>query len=167
MRDADFDRLYSAHAQGLFAFLAYRTGNRTLAEDLVADTFERALRARRHFDRRRGGEKAWLYAIALNLVRDHARREGAGARALERAGPAGPPMEDASLEGVEQRDALQGALAQLTPQEREAVALKFAAELTLREIAQTTGEPMTTVEGRVYRGLRKLREALDGEQFPR
>lgn len=92
MRDADFDRLYSAHAQGLFAFLAYRTGNRTLAEDLVADTFERALRARRRFDRRRGGEKAWLYAIALNLVRDHARREGAGARALERAGPAGPPI---------------------------------------------------------------------------
>ena len=44
------------------------------------------------------------------------------------------------------------------------MALKFAADLTLREIAAATGESMTTVEGRVYRGLRKLRQAMDGEQ---
>ena len=60
MRAADFERIYDAHAQGLFAFLIYRTGDRAVAEDLVADTFERALRARRRFDLRRGGEKAWL-----------------------------------------------------------------------------------------------------------
>jgi RNA polymerase sigma factor (sigma-70 family) len=165
MREGDFERLYDTHAQGLFAFLAYRTGDRTLAEDLVADTFERALRARRRFDRRRGGEKAWLYAIALNLLRDHARREGAGARARERAGePVLADPEGGLPERVERRDELRAALAQLSPQEREAVALKFAADLTLREIAAATGESMTTVEGRVYRGLRKLRQAMDGEQ---
>ena len=71
-----------------------------------------------------------------------------------------------SLERVEQRDELRTALARLSPQEREAVALKFAADLTLREIAAATGESMTTAEGRVYRGLRKLREAMDGEQAP-
>ena len=58
MRDADFERLYGQHAEPLFAFLAYRTGDRVLAEDLLADTFERALRARRRFDRRRGSEKS-------------------------------------------------------------------------------------------------------------
>ena len=44
MRDDEFERLYEAEAQGLFGFLAYRTGDRALAEDLLADTFERALR---------------------------------------------------------------------------------------------------------------------------
>ena len=46
MRDDEFERLYAAEAAGLFSFLAYRTGDRALAEDLLADAFERALRAR-------------------------------------------------------------------------------------------------------------------------
>src|SRR5919206_4564435 len=83
MRDEDFERLYEREAQPLFGFLAYRTGDRALAEDLLADTFERALRARARFDRRRGSQKTWLYAIALNCLRDHARRHAAEGRALE------------------------------------------------------------------------------------
>src|SRR5919107_5496712 len=74
MRRDDFERLYEEHAQPLYGFLAYRTGDSALAEDLLADTFERALRARRRFDPRRAGEKTWLYAIALNLLRDGVRR---------------------------------------------------------------------------------------------
>src|SRR5688572_20268561 len=86
MREEEFERLYASHAQRLFGFLVYRTGNRALAEDLVADTFERAMRARRRFDRRRASETTWLYTIALNLLRDHGRRSTAEARALERHG---------------------------------------------------------------------------------
>jgi RNA polymerase sigma-70 factor (ECF subfamily) len=62
--------------------------------------------------------------------------------------------------GVEHRDELTRALATLSAEEREAVALRFGAELTVPEIAKVLGEPLTTVEGRVYRALRKLREAL-------
>lgn len=57
MRAEDFDRLYSEHGQALFGFLVYRRGDRVLAEDLVADTFERVLRTRARFDRRKGKEK--------------------------------------------------------------------------------------------------------------
>src|SRR5215217_1839783 len=160
MRDADFERLYNAEAAGLFSFLAYRTGDRALAEDLLADTFERALRARSRFDRRRGSEKTWIYAIALNLLRDNARRSAAEARALERAGGRGEGMDDPALAGIEHRDELQRALATLAPEEREAIALRFGAELTMPELAKLLGEPLTTVEGRVYRALRKLRDEL-------
>jgi RNA polymerase sigma factor (sigma-70 family) len=159
MRDDDFERLYAAEAQGLFGFLAYRTGDRSLAEDLLADTFERALRSRRRFDRRRGSAKTWLYAIALNLLRDHARRAAAEGRALERAGPPltrSPEFGDA----VEHRDVVQRALGTLSPEEREAIALRFGADLTLPEMAKLLDLPLTTVEGRVYRALRKLRERL-------
>ena len=158
MRDADFERLYEREAQGLYGFLAYRTGDRALAEDLLADTFERALRARRGFDRRRGTERNWLYAIALNLLRDHARRSAAAERALERTGPAATSVDPPPFEA---RDAVQRALHVLSPEEREAIALRFGAELTVPEMAEALGEPLTTVEGRVYRALRKLRTELD------
>jgi RNA polymerase sigma factor (sigma-70 family) len=167
MRDADFERLYADEAAGLFSFLAYRTGDRALAEDLLADAFERALRARRRFDRRRGSAKTWLYAIALNVLRDHARRAAAEARAYERDGALAAAGLDAALAGVEHRDEIQRALAGLSSEEREAIALRFGAELTVPEIAELLGESLTTMEGRVYRALRKLRAVLAEDRPPR
>jgi RNA polymerase sigma-70 factor (ECF subfamily) len=158
LNDSEFERLYAAEAQGLFAFLAYRTGDRALAEDLLADAFERALRSRVKYDRRRGSEKTWLYSIALNLLRDHARRVAAEGRALERVGVGGEGYD--AYSGIEARDELGRALGVLSGPEREAIALRFGAELTVPEVAVVLGEPLTTIEGRVYRALRKLREAL-------
>ena len=158
MRDDQFERLYAEHAEALLGFLVYRTGDRVLAEDLVADTFERALRARRRFDRRRGKEKTWLYSIALNLLRDHARRAKIQAHALERTGATEAVPGD--LDAVEARDAVGRALSVLSDEEREAIALRFGADLTVPEIADLLGEKLTTVEGRVYRALRKLRDAM-------
>lgn len=161
MRRADFERLYAEHAQRLFGFLVYRTGDRALAEDLLADAFEAAYRARTRFDRRRASERTWLYTIALNRLRDHARRRAAEARAYERV-TADLPTEapDAALDGVEDRDLVVRSLPALSDEERECVALRFGAQLSLKEIAATLGEPVTTVEGRLYRALRKLRDEL-------
>jgi len=166
MRDPDFERMYAEHADGLFAFLAYRTGNRALAEDLLADTFERVLRSRRRFDPRRGKEKSWIYAIALNCLRDHQRRAGAETRALERTGPDAGAAADADLLQVERRDTVGRAMELLAPEERDAVALRFGGDLTVPEVAKLLGEPLQRVEGRVYRALRKLRDALDESDDP-
>ena len=161
MRDADFERLYEEHAKPLFAFLAYRTGDRMLAEDLLADTFERVLRARRRFDPRKGREKTWIYAIALNVLRDRARRGATEARVMGVVGASGGAEAADELGLVEDRDALARALATLSDEEREAVALRFGSDLSMPEIARLTGERLTTVEGRVYRALRKLRDELE------
>jgi RNA polymerase sigma-70 factor (ECF subfamily) len=161
MRRADFDRVYAEHAQALFAFLVYRTGDRGLAEDLVADTFEAAFRARGRFDRRRGSERTWLTTIALNRLRDHARRRAAEARAYERvSAQPGAGGSGADLDAVADRHLVMRALAGLSDEERECLALRFGADLTLKEIATALDEPESTVEGRVYRGLRKLRDEL-------
>jgi RNA polymerase sigma factor (sigma-70 family) len=163
MRQADFERLFDCHAQPLFAFLVYRTGDRALAEDIAADTFERALRRRRQFNPRRGSEKNWLYAIALNLLRDHLRRADAETRSLERLGE--QRSEADSIDGaVADRDLIRRALAVLSPEEREAIALRYGGDLTVPEIAELSGEPLTTIDGRVYRALRKLREELDSRE---
>jgi RNA polymerase sigma factor (sigma-70 family) len=160
MRNEDFERLYDEHAQALYGFLAYRTGDRALAEDLLADTFERALRARRRFDPRRGSTKTWLYSIALNALRDHMRRRTVAERAgAELAVPDAGAAADAT-EAVAQRDELARALATLSEEERQVVALRFGADLTVPEIAKLQHEKLTTVEGRLYRALGKLRDRL-------
>ncbi len=108
MRSDTFERLFEEHSERLFSFLAYRTGNRALAEDLLSETFERVLRSRQRFDPRRGSERRWLYTIALNLLRDHARRHKHEERALQHAGAGTSPAEaDPGLAAVEHRDELQ------------------------------------------------------------
>jgi RNA polymerase sigma factor (sigma-70 family) len=163
MRLQDFERLYAEHADEMFGFLSYRTGDRALAEDLLADVFERAMRARRLFDRGRGTEKAWLYTIAVNCLRDHLRRAGAEGRAIERhsahASVSRSPSA-AGLEHVDDRDLVMRALDGLSVEERDVIALRFGADLTIAEIARVTDEPQTTIEGRLYRALRKMRAAL-------
>jgi RNA polymerase sigma factor (sigma-70 family) len=154
----DFETLWERHASSLLAFLVYRTGDRHESEDLVAETFERAMRKRGLFNRRRGSERTWLYAIALNALRDRGRRAAAEGRAVERLEE---PSQADGFERVNDRDALRTALRSLSDEEREAVALRFGADFTLAEIAQATGEKQTTVDGRVYRALRKLKEALE------
>ena len=165
-----FERLYEEHAGPLLAFLVYRTGSRPLAEDVLADTFEKVLTTRRRFDPRKGSEKTWLYTIALNKVRDHARRQAVERRFTEQAIPAhvagggsDNPERGGSreLEAIEDRDSLARALEALSDEEREVVSLRYGSDLTVPEIAKLMNEKLTTVEGRVYRALRKLREELD------
>jgi RNA polymerase sigma-70 factor, ECF subfamily len=157
VRESDFEQLYADHAGDLLAFLVYRTGNRVLAEDLVADTFERVLRTRVRFDPRRASRKTWIYSIALNCLRDHARRRGAEQRALEAVGV---PVGGRGQEVVEDRELVMGAMDTLSASEREAIALRYGADLTMKEIAKVTGERLSTVESRVYEALRKMRERL-------
>jgi RNA polymerase sigma-70 factor, ECF subfamily len=158
-----FDALYREHGQSLYAYLAWSVGDRTTAEDLLADVFERALRHRRNFDLRRGSERTWLYAIAVKRVRDHMRRAASEGRALERL------RSEASLAAVAAgrlyespiTNELDEALGTLTHDERQVIALRFGADLTVKQVARALDESRTTVEGRLYRALRKLQDKLD------
>lgn len=163
VRSDDFERLYVEHAQRLFGFLVYRTGDRALAEDLVSETFEAAFKARRRYDPHRASASTWLYTIALNRLRDHVRRRSVEIGALPGLAEdqAARAAHSTELEQLNDRDQIAWALTALSEEERECVALRFGADLTLREIAATLGQPMSTVEGRVYRALRKLRAELE------
>lgn len=161
MRSEDFGRLFDEYAEPLFAFLVYRTGNRALAEDLVADTFERVLRSRNRFNPRKGSEKSWIYTIALNLHRDQARRQGVEQRALEQvAADGGRSVEVTGIATIDDSQGLQLALARLSDSEREVIALRFGADLTVREMARVLGQKEDAVQKRIQRTLTKLREEL-------
>lgn len=160
MRRDAFERLYAEHAESLLGFLIYRTADRPLAEDLLADTFERAIRARKRFDRRKASEKTWLYTIALNCLRDQTRRAAAEHRAVEGVASARSRVTPDALQAVEARDAVGRALENLSEPERDIIALRYGADLTVPEIAKLTGLSLTTARGRVYAAMRKLRDEL-------
>jgi RNA polymerase sigma factor (sigma-70 family) len=158
-----FERLYRDHAREVYAYLRWWCGHDTTAEDLLADVFERVLRSGHRYDPKKGSETTWLYAIAINRVRDHARRGAAERRAVERLRTEVVASVPASPGGDERID-LPDALSRLSDEEREVVALRFGADLSVVGIAEALGEPLTTVEGRLYRALRKLREATDAQR---
>jgi RNA polymerase sigma factor (sigma-70 family) len=161
MTKFDLERLFKEHAQALYGFLAYRVGDPTVAEDLLGDTFERIVRARRRFDKRKGSETAWIYTIALNCLRDHLRRTGAERKAYDRVEPG---REHDMFGRIDDRDLLLRGLGRLEAGEREVMALRYGADLRLQDVACVTGLPITTVQGRLYSGLRKLRELLEPDR---
>jgi RNA polymerase sigma-70 factor, ECF subfamily len=166
VRDAEFERLVRRHAQDVYAFLAYRTGDPDLAEELLADTLERAYRARSRFDPRRASEKTWLISIALNRWRDMARHRRSEEAAITRSLAAPEASEDPGDATLTRRSLL-AALEELPEDEREVVTLTYGADLTAKQIAQLLEVPATTVRGRLYRGLARLRELVGADLGPR
>ncbi len=159
----EFEQIYVEHRERLFAFLVYRTGDRALAEDLLGDVFERAFRARARFDPRRGSPTTWLYTIAVNRLRDHQRRAQVERASLERVMVAETTSVAAPQDAIPDRDRVMQALSVLSQRDREIIALRFGADLTAPQIARVTEQPLTTVEGRLFRALRRLGTVLQPE----
>jgi RNA polymerase sigma-70 factor (ECF subfamily) len=160
--DLTFEQLWEDHSRGLFAFLVYRTGDRELAEDVVAETFEKALRRRSSYDPARGSGHTWIYAIALNCLKDRGRRGLAEKRALDRlATSQGGEEAPDELQLIEERDLVMRGLSKLTRRERDAVALRYGGGLNIAEIAAATGARKGAINARLHRALEKLRGEFD------
>jgi len=156
-----FDLLYRQSRDDVFAYVAGLLRDRSAAEDVTAQAFERAYRRRRRFDPDRGSGRAWIFGIARNAALDELRRRKRMA-ALD-ADPedlAATPA-DESAETAFRRAALRDAMATLDARERELVALKFFAGLTNAEIAAVTGTSESNAGTRLHRTITKLRRACD------
>lgn len=158
-----FLRLYDEYFPRVYNYARYRCGDAETADDLAAQTFERALAHLKDYDPGRAPFGAWLFAIARNLVSDHLR----ATRRLnylpletcdEHPAPVASPEE--RLIQAEAQAELLAALARLSERERDLLSLKFAAGLTNRRIAEVTGLSETNVGVIVYRALQHLRLIL-------
>ena len=157
IQPASFATLAEAHLDDVYAYLVYLTRDRSLAEDLAADTFEKALRSWRRFDARRGSARTWLCQIARTTALDWFRAEERRRRREERA--AAPEHVDASFaEGLSPD--LEVALAALSAGEREVIALRILLELDGDEAARVLGISPTAVSTRLSRALKKLEEKV-------
>lgn len=155
-----FDALFRSSADDVHAYVWSLLRDRTAAEDVTAQAFERALRRWDRYDARKGTPRAWLFAIARNAALDELRRRRRTA-ALETdiEDPAAAGAVEQSAEDAERRAMVRAALAQLDPRDRELVALKYHAGLSNDEIGAVLGISASNAGTRVHRALTKLREA--------
>ena len=159
--EAEFAALYRDSRDDVFAYVSGLLRDRSAAEDVTAQAFERAYRRRSSFDAKRGTHRAWLFGIARNAALDELRRRRRTAELVTEPADADAPAPEESAELALRRAALRAALAELAPRERELVALKFFAGLANTEIASVVGTSESNVGTRLHRVLEKLREACD------
>ncbi len=156
----DFEALYRAARDDVYAYVATMLRDRGAAEDVTAAAFERAYRKQRTYKAGRGSERAWLFGIARNAALDELRRrKRAAALVAEPADSDATPPEDAA-ENALRRAAVRVALAQIDPRVRELVALKFHAGLDNAEIAAVLGVSVSNAGTQLHRAMTKLREAV-------
>jgi len=157
--EIDFESLYRTSRDDLYAYVAGMVRDQAAAEEVTAAAFERALRRRSSYSASRGSPRAWLFGIARNAAYDELRRRG---RTEPVADPEErlPPGGDATADVAVRRAALATALATLSRDERELVALKFEAGLANAEIGTVLGISETNVGTRLSRAVAKLRTAM-------
>jgi RNA polymerase sigma-70 factor (ECF subfamily) len=161
-QETRFALLYQRAYPAVLGFLRLLVGVPEVAEDLTAQTFEKALR---HFDEVRAPESvnAWLFRIARNCAADYFRRAKPTV-SLEHLLLVEHPQADVVEEGAiarEEERELLAHLSRLPEREREVIGLKFVAQLSNREIARVLHVPEGTVGSTLYRALRRLRTAFD------
>ncbi len=154
---ASFAATAEAHLDDVYGYLVYLTRDRTLAEDLAAETFEKALKLWRRFDPRRASARTWLCQIARTTALDWFRSEERRRRREEAVSR--PDVTEAAMsDGLSPE--LEGALASLSAGEREVIALRVLLELDGEEAARVLGISPTAVSTRLSRALTKLEERM-------
>ena len=156
---AAFDALYRESRDDVYAYAAGLLRDRSAAEEVASQAFERAWRKRRQLNRRRGTPRAWLFGIARNAALDELRRRTRLAPAHESEAQVDPLANPA--EAAVDRAVLRQALDSLSGRERELVALKFFAGLSNAEIATVIRTSESNAGTRLHRVIEKLRRSID------
>jgi RNA polymerase sigma-70 factor, ECF subfamily len=158
-----FAALYERTFPRVYAYVASLLRDRSSAEDVTAQAFERAYRKRAGYRARRGSREAWLFGIARNAALDELRRRKRRARLeTEPVDDVGPDTGD-QVELALRRESVRSALALLDGRERDLIALKFSAGLSNAEIAAVLRLSETAAGTRLHRTLTKLRKACDDD----
>ncbi len=156
--------LYDRYAHTAIATAVRVVGGREEAEDVVHDAFVAVWKKIDRFDAERGSLRAWLMTVVRNRAIDRVRArrttvdvDDADERSLLRTGP--NPTWEAALTRASAID-VRAAMAALPDEQRRALELAYFEGYTYREVADLTGVPPGTANGRLRLALGKLRDAL-------
>ena len=162
-----FGQLYEQYFTRVYRYVNYRVGDRTTAEELTSDIFNKAINRFADFDPDIAGFSTWIFSIARNTLIDYYRERGRAQKIenelkikIEISGTS--PEEAASR--AEDRRKLRECLDRLKAGEKEIIALKFSGGMNNREIARLTGMSESNVGTILYRAIRKLRDDFAGWQ---
>jgi RNA polymerase sigma-70 factor (ECF subfamily) len=153
-----FGLLYERHRLAVFRYLRTRTRSEDDAGELTAVVFERALTAIPRYRPTGGGIAAWLIRIARNAAVDAGRRGSAIPLVDDLPHGHGPNEPEESVIAEEATASLLAAVNSLPPIQREAIALRYAAGLTARQIGDVLGKSDQATQKLLSRALATIRE---------
>ena len=159
-RAPTFAEAAERHLDDVYRYLLVFTRDPSLAADLSAETFERALRAWRRFDARRASPRTWLCTIARSVALDHFRSER---RRLRRERDVAEPEGRMELPELGLSPRLERALASLSAADREVVALRIVLDLDAETAARLLGVSATACTTRLSRALKRLEELMNDD----
>ena len=153
-----FDQVYLRYVERIFSFAYRQTGSRELAQDITANTFEKALAHLGSYRWQGSSPAAWLYKIALNEVRKNYWKQ----RLLRplRENDASPLDVEHVVQANEQAQALWAALGGLSSADRQLLSMRFFEDLSSAEVAQVLGCSLPNVYLRLHRALERLRKKM-------
>lgn len=156
-----FGLLFDRFHLPVYRFVASRVGRPSDAEDITQTVFLKALEALPRYESRGIPFGGWLFRLARNAVIDHVRtrRDAEPIDDLIDVGTPEPGPDDLTITRGE-IEAVAAALRTLTPEQREAIALRFFAGLSARDAAAAMGRQEGTVRGLQFRAIAALRRQL-------
>ena len=149
------DTLIAAYYPQILNYCRWHTADEQQAQDAAQETFLKAVRWLDSCGGFQGAFRPFLYKIAKNICIDLNRTMKRSEVSLEESG----------FVAAEEKANLRALTAQLEPEQRELVLLRFAQQLKLREIAQITGLPLRTVQSRLRAALKALKMQLEKEDW--
>lgn len=165
--EAAWERLVDLYGPRVFALARSRLRHADLAEEVTQSVFATIAHKLGGGDYVENGKfEPWLFRIAMNRVRDsirQARREH-DERRLRLAASSGEVHDTASEPISPERLRLRGAMAELSPRDRDILELRYHAGLSFRQMVDLLGEPLGTLLARHHRALKKLRRVMESDE---
>jgi RNA polymerase sigma factor (sigma-70 family) len=145
----------------VYGYVAYRVGDGPDAEDITSETFERALRYSASYDSRKGAPINWLIGIAQRIIAGYGRLPEVPVAEVPTSGDgAGEPPFD---EVVVLRLVVRTAMTTLSESDQELLALRYGADMKVKQIAELLGMRANSVEVALHRARKRLGTSLERE----
>lgn len=163
------DALHSIYenSRGRLFGICYRVCNDpNAAEDVLQDVYVKIALTARYFDAARGSALAWLSTIARNSAIDWQRARARSGKLFDPSDEADARarlLKDDAWDQLDTRRDILGCMETLTADQRTAIEESFFIGLTYAELAEREDKPLGTVKSWIRRGLKRLRECLEGD----
>ena len=166
-----YEMLYDRYSSAVMGFALKITGDRSLAEEILQETFWRVWSKADLFQTQRGAFTSWFFGIARNLSIDLLRRQRTQFQPADESDQKIEQTADPSLDVPEaawlrvKRQQMRAAIESLPSEQRNVIEMAYYRGMTRQEIARATGEPLGTIHTRARLALQKLRNELQMQGF--
>lgn len=158
-----FGKLYHIYVERIYRYVFYQVRDKMLAEDITADVFVKALKAINSCSGKESTFSAWLYRIAHNSIIDNFRNAKRTVTIeIETGRNLSSPKQE--MEKTVDRQEWLELIADLPPNQRQVIILKFIEDMDNREIGRIMGKSQVAIRILQMRALTALRESLGGKQ---